>query len=509
MAERTIFERLQEAWKAARNAWRGSSAVLGSSQQQAWYWDGLTQEQRQRVQLYQTFWNYYDGKMAKPLKKRAGQPNDNIIINHSRRIVDKGVSFLFGKPLTWELSEDETTDEEEALGIVWGNDEQRMTFLHDVGLNGGVTGIHYIQIVPAGDDAENVAPDQVRLVNLDPQIVFPVWAPRDVDDVWAYELRFRNGDEIERTIYSLQSDMEGNRLPGQWVFWSERMVKAGKWEVTREKQMWPWEWAPIVHGKNLPRPNDFFGYSDLEDADLNDAVNFVAGNTSKLIRLYAHPMLYGYGYRAEEIDVSPGQAILGQNQDAFLNYLEMQSNLQSSDDFLRRMESDYYKTGRVPEMDPETMSLGAQSGFALRVLHGDLMEKTETKRRLYGSTIIETNRRLADLFGFDEDSRIVDLHWQDPLPMDKREQTESDRFDLENGLISLESLRTRRGIDNETELERLATERAARDLAEKSQALVNLTNAGASLENAAVIVGFTPEQARRLAQVGNVGEIEQ
>lgn len=473
------------------------------------YWDGLSRQQRQRIERYKLLWDMYEGDHKKPLKKKRGMPDDNVIINHSRRVVDKGVSFLFGKTLTWELTEGDTTPEEEALSVIWGSDEHRMSLLHDVALNGGVTGIFYIQIVPQGDDIESVQPDQIRLVNLDPQIVFPVWNPRDVDDVWAYELRFRNGDTVERTIYSLESDDEGNRVEGSWVFWSERLQKSNEWVVTRDKQMWPWEWPPIIHGKNLPRPNHFFGYSDLEDADLNDAINFIAGNTNKILRLFAHPIGYGFGVAGQELDIEPGKFVGLKNPDAFLKYLEMSSELGGSDQYLGRLTDAFYQTTRVPAMDPETMQLGVQSGFALRVLHGDLLEKTETKRRLYGMPIIEVNRRLADILNFDVEDSTVTLHWQDPLPEDKRERTESDKFDLENAIASLETLRRMRGYDHETEMERLATERAARDLAEKSQAILTLTNAGASLEAAAETVGLSEELVRNLIQVSANGQVMQ
>jgi hypothetical protein len=318
--------------------------------------------------------------------------------------------------------------------------------------------------------------------------------------VWAYELRFRAGDTVERTIYSLEADAEGERIPNQWVFWSERLVRSNTWEVIRDQQEWPWEWPPILHGKNLPKPNDFYGYSDLEDADLNDAINFVSGNTNRILRLYAHPVLYGYGFGGEELRADPGMAIIGRNPEAFLKYLEMGSQLQASHDYFKMLENDFFRVTRVPPMDPDNLRLGAQSGFALRVLHGPLLEKTETKRRLYGMAIIELNRRLADMMGHGEEN-LVNLHWEDPLPLDESAQNESDRFDHEAEIVSRQTLAERRGYIWEREQELIERETAAREALEKANAILALTNAGGSLQGAAEVAGLTEEQVSRLLEI--------
>jgi hypothetical protein len=493
MAEnRTIFERLQAAIEAGMTAFRGGVTTI-PPQTQFQFWDGLSQGQRDRIERYKTFWKYYEGDHHKPLKKGAGGVDDNVIINHSRTIVDRGVSFLFGKTIDWQLEEGDTTPAEEDVLAVWGSEEKRMSLLHDVGLNGAVCGTFYIQIMPQ----EGGLP---RLINLNPGIVFPIWNPRDIDDAWAYELRFRAGDAVERTIYSLEADAEGVRLPGQWVFWSERLVKSGMWEVTRDKQEWPWDWPPIVHGKNLPRPNDFYGYSDLEDADLNDAINFTSGNTNRILRLHAHPVLYGYGFGGDELRVDPGMAIIGRNPEAFLNYLEMGSQLQASHDYFKMLDNHYFRITRVPSMDPDNLQLGAQSGFALRVLHGPLLEKTETKRRLYGMALIELNRRLADMLGHGPDN-LVDLQWQDPLPVDEQAQNESDRFDHDAELVSRQTLAERRGYIWEREQQLLEMETAAREALQKAQAILALTNAGGSLQGASEVAGLTEEQVGRLLEI--------
>lgn len=488
--QRTLWERVQDAARAALSAWRGST---GAQLTRELFYDGLSPAQRKRAEKYALLWRYYRGEHKRPLKRKQGMPDDNVIINHSRRIVDKGVAFLFGHELGMELQEGETTDAERRLRDIWRANGD-MAWLHDLALNGAVCGTFYVQIVPR----EGRLP---KLVNLDPGIVFPEWNPQDVDEAWAYQLRYSNGDRVQRDIYTLAEDGE------TWVFWREELRRGEGWLEIRERQEWPWPWSPILHGKNLPNPNSFYGLSDLEDADINDAINFVASNVNRILRLHSHPVVFGYGVGGGDLDVAPDRGIIAKNPDAFLRYLEMSSNLGSSHEYLRRLTADYYKTAKVPEMDPDTVSLGAQSGFALKVLFADLMEKTLVKRRLYGRVLVELNRRLLEMEGLG-DANVATLHWQNPLPEDERSDIAALAFDRDSGLVSVETMAAKRGYDWQNEQQRMADQLAAASVAEKAQAILALTNAGASLGSAARVAGLSEEQAARLLEV-DVGGIEQ
>jgi hypothetical protein len=135
----------------------------------------------------------------------------------------------------------------------------------------------------------------------------------------------------------------------------------------------------------------------------------------------------------------------------------MTSDMGNSLGLLQRYTTDFYKTARVPEMDPSLMTLGAQSGFALRVLYGDLIEKTTTKQLLYGDALVELNRRILDFRGKGDD-KIVTVHWKDPLPPDERSEIQALGFDMQAKLCSKETASKKRGYDFETENERLEEE---------------------------------------------------
>lgn len=459
----TFFERITQAAKAMRDAWSGqytvSDHIISPVDSPYSIYVGLDENAKQRIQRYQLLWKYYKGEHKKHLKPRmtpAGPgPDDNVIVNISRRVVNKGAAFLFGEPLDWELSETEDeTPEEKLLDAAWISDEWKMAFLNELAINGGVSGDFYVQI-KAGEQVG----DPPRLINVDPNIIFPYWNPDDIDDVWAYELRWRQGKHVKRTIYSLLESRD------DWEIITERFEQ-GKWVEDAPVQRWGFPWCPIIHGKNFPNPNEFFGLSDLEDADLNDAINAASSNMNRIIRLFSHPIVWSKGFSVNELDVS--KIVTTNNKDAMMEALQLAENLSSSQEYIKFLRTMFSEITQVPETDPDRMSIGAQSGFALKVLFHDLTQKTNIKRALYGREIIEINRRLLDMMGKGSDKRVK-LHWKDALPKDQREDVASDGFDLNSGLASKQTISTVRGYDWETEQERIDAEQQKTNQNEQAQ----------------------------------------
>ena len=87
----------------------------------------LAQEESSRLERFREAWKAYYGELPRPLKVRAGV-DDNIRINFIRLIVDKGVSFLFGQEVKFELDEVEETQAEEWLDACW-RINRKMTLL--------------------------------------------------------------------------------------------------------------------------------------------------------------------------------------------------------------------------------------------------------------------------------------------------------------------------------------------------------------------------------------------
>lgn len=409
----------------------------------------LSAAHRERAKRMNMLWDYYLGKHRKPLKVLEGQADDNVTLNYSRRVVDKGLSFLFGPDVTFEVDEsDGRTPEEEWLDIVWGTQEQKRRTLLDLGVNGGIAGTTFLRIYEA--EAQGDLP---RLAALNPALMDVIANPDDMEDVRAYHMIWRVGEGWKRHRIDVQEN-------GTWVITEEESTKANTWQIMAERA-WPWTFAPVFMCQNLPHPNDIWGLSDLEEADINDAINWTASNINRILRFHAHPKTIGTGFAADKLkNTSVDQFWAIDDPAAKVYNLEMQSDLASAYQMLTALKETYSKVTAIPDLDPEKVNVGALSGFALRILYGDLLEKTNVKRVTYGALLSDVNAALLEMNGFGQGLH-VDTVWGDPLPASTQEQIMALAEDRKNGL-SLKTYLERRGYNAEREMEAIAAENAQR-----------------------------------------------
>ena len=121
----------------------------------------------------------------------------------------------------------------------------------------------------------------------------------------------------------------------------------------------------------------------------------------------------------------------------------------------------YAKITCVPDLDPGVVNVGALSGFALRILYGDLLELTAVKRNTYGALVAEINARVLAL-GNQAAYGTVDVKnvWKDPLPEDALSDAQTLEIDVRNGLPH-ETYLEKRGYDPKREMERKQAEQQA------------------------------------------------
>lgn len=415
----------------------------------------MLEEERRRLEAIDRNWKYYHGFHDAMLPVRTGQKDDNVTINLARLIVDKSASFLFGKEVTFELDQTNTTPEEEWLEEVWRRN-RKMTFLMRLAVTGGVTGHVFVKIVP---DRERGRPP--RLVSIEPEYVTVFHAGEDIEDVWRYRIQWIERDRDNKPM-SRRQDIERDLSGDKWQVLNRIAYGSQRWQPDPERPDLTWEypWPPMLDCQNLVNPGSYWGLSDLEDLSEQDAINYIASKVQRILRYHAHPKTIGKGFDPNYITHTEDEVLVlpGENSDLF--NLEMQSDLGSSLAFMDRLINWFLATARTPRLDPAQVNVGALSGFALKVLYGDALEKVEVKRRTYGDMLVELNRRLCDFRGFGPE-HYTEIHWQSPLPEDEREEQSRDQFELDYGLASKETIRARRNIDHEVEEERLASQQSA------------------------------------------------
>ena len=407
------------------------------------------ESETQRLDKFQKNWRQYYGKADKPMAVKSGKPDDNVRLNFARMVVDKGVSFLFGKEVKFELTEGEKTAPEQWLDDCWAAN-RKMTTLQKIALNGAVCGHPFVRLYT---EPGKKFP---RVIVLDPETVTVSLAADDIDTVYGYKIQYPSIDPTTDKAVTVRQVIE--RDGAYWKIIDQRgQIDNGTWETISDTK-WPYTFAPIVHCQNLPAPNEFWGISDIEDdlIEVMNANNFIMSNLVKIVRYHGHPITWGTGFRPEQMDTSVDKTIIlpvgGE-----LQYLEMTGDMDKILSIYKELRQFTHELSRVPEVSTgKTESIGQLSGVALEILYQPLLEKTETKRMTYGDMLIEINRRLLAIGGYG-DELYTELRWQEMLPKDQLVQAQA-ALTLKQLGVSGDTLLQEFGYNPDTEREKRALE---------------------------------------------------
>ena len=392
----------------------------------------------QRAKEIAARWDAYYGNAPKPLKVKTGDTDDNIRLNYSGRVVDEGVSFLFGQDIDFAVSDgkddaansvtsDDGDEQPEAnpaddwLEACW-DANAGMTLLSELAINGGVSGHAFLMVLPADEALNDHA--YPRLMLLDPATVSATWDGSDYKRVLQWLIRWTAPDPDTqkpvqyRKLISRQNN--NTNLPKTWSIADQISRNDGRtWDSVAPPIIWPYSWSPVFHCQNLPAPNQFYGTSDLEDdvLEAGNAINFSTSNTGRILRFHSHPKTWGRGIGAQEVPMGVDKVTLLKGENAELHNLEMLSDLSSSLEFGDRLLKAFHAIARIPEIATGQLeNLGQLSGLALKVLYGPLIRKNRVKQRLYGDMLRDLSQRLLEMSGFP--GQKVTITWPDPLPSD-------------------------------------------------------------------------------------------
>lgn len=380
-------------------------------------------------------WQAYNGALVPPLKRRVGQPDDNVMVNTSRVIVDKGVSHLFGKGVVWNLdSNEDRSPDEKYLDDTWefnGGD----ILLHKLALNGGITGHAFLKI-------RHEQPF-LKLAVLDSAKMEVITADHDYTEVRAYVQTWEGRKDPDtgkvkkyrQITQKVHATVEFDSLreaffdvPQHWVIIDQESdshdTSSNKvqWR-TVGTEVWNYPFAPIIDCQNLPTANTYWGSSDLERdiIVLNESINRSLSNINRIIRNHAHPKTWSKGLTESQIHqivIDPDGMIHLPGELGSIQNLEMASDLSSSLNFYKELKIALHEISRVPKIAfGNEENVNYLAAVAMQVLYGPLIEKTDVKKRTYGALIKEVNRRILSIAGSGDD-KICDLVWPSILPRD-------------------------------------------------------------------------------------------
>lgn len=396
----------------------------------------ITTDDRDRQKRICDAWAAYKGQLDAPLMKMPGQPDDNVLNNQCKAIVDRGTEFLFGKELEISVGTDAPPESQNCLNKIWGRKETRIPLLQKLAMSGSICGQAFLRIVPSSTT--------IRLVVVDPSTVFVRTAPQDCETVLLYCIEYSstetiNGrlvecyyrEEITRIDPSSDDDVEGYEdldsngfdagVTWQIQHWT-RQGDRGVWSQVSDPILWQYPFPPLFHCQNLPNPHEFWGIPDLTPdlIGVNNALNLVQSNINRINKLYGQPILYAVGAGEQVIDVKPGRIITLGGVNSGIHAVPIQADIQGASLFADTLRSNIDEQSGVPSIAIgriKDIPRGSISGIAIELMFMPLLKKTDKKRCLYGEIILDVSLALLSISGIQGDIDLT-LGWQDPLPHD-------------------------------------------------------------------------------------------
>lgn len=407
--------------------------------------------------------DYRLGEQDKQLKVKFGQSDDNVRCNLIGKAINQSVYLLVGKGVEFDLPGDDDTREDMWLKACWKANNKQI-LLHRAVQNACEAGNGYIKIIPDGiygmlNGKETAFP---RLVCLDPKWMSMDTNPEDFEQVIRYTIRFTTvgPDGKERARKQVIEFVNDYWLISDYY---NDHTTAGKWILMSEVR-WDYNFAPIMHWQNLPSPNSVFGEPDINDdvIELQDRYNFVASNINKIIRYHAHPKTFGINVgKPDKESWGADQMVLFNSggENAKLDNLEMQSDLESSINFFNLLGKSILDNTSTVDVNNLKDKLGQLTNFAVRVLFNDALNKMDVKRQLLEPALQDLNHRLLVLAGLPDDPGEV-IWPESVLPVNETEVLNSQKTEMEMGIVSKQTVSMERGRDYEQEQERINEESA-------------------------------------------------
>lgn len=364
--------------------------------------------------------SFYSGYAPKQLKVDAKGNDDNIYVNYAQVVVDKGVGFLFGKPLVIGVGADEDRKGEDYLEEVWPQ-AQRDEEFQEMAQDGAVTGDAYLKIVIDGTGKPRVCVG-------DPATYEIVTDPHDVSRAVVFNCTYQMCDEVGGKEYFFREETSLNEGGKSWRI--RHLVSTDgmkNWTPAPSgfDVQWNFPFPPIFHCKNLPNPKCTYGKPDLTE-DVLSVIGYISRLDSlcgKIVRIHSSPKPYARNLSKQDLEWgTDGMMFIkstGTTVQAEIGLLEMENDISTALSLRKVLREGLAEMTGVPEVATgKVETTGQLSSVALRLLYGPLIEKTEKKQLRYGRMIKECVEALLVIGG--KSGQKVKLNWGDALPGDEK-----------------------------------------------------------------------------------------
>jgi hypothetical protein len=385
-------------------------------------------ELRQRRESIGKSWAYYRGEHQKHLKADKKSTDDNVTVNLCKQLVDRVVSFLVPRFPDLELDELKDTEQEKWLRTAWKVNGGPLT-LAKVAMNGCMAGHCFVRVMPSKPGSKFP-----RIIDLNPANVLAFWRGDDKSQVLWYQIQWELGKKLYRQDIV---DRSGAWEIIEYVGAADAMNSSIGWQTKGATEVWPYPLGPITDWQHGLEANAYYGPGELGHLSLNDKVNKVISDNSRILRFHASPRTIGTGMSAEEVTPTAIDNFWTiDNADAKVFNLEMKGDLAASMNMADSLTKAFYAEGRVVVLTGSIAEFQRVTNLGIRALYIDQLAKNEELGWQYGEGIQGVSQRVRMVNGEPDYDAPVTTKWADPLPKDPLEVAGKLQIERDMGIVS-------------------------------------------------------------------------
>ncbi len=418
---------------------------------------------------YQAYLDFYNGAQWQEPRKPGER---RLTVNYARTLVHKGASYLFGKPVRFELvpngmgqqAEQEAQQAEQFLTALW-HDNDLAQLDYDTALDASILGDAAFKVTMQKDEVNSDLfhpssllphPSSVTVRAVDVMGLSAGWRGDDVRKLlWVCEDYRLSGAELAELVGpGATLDYGGESRHVVRERWSEQLFSIEVDGVVVREGPNPYGFIPYVIFPNLARPRQFWGLSDLEDLmPLNSEFNVRVSILSQLLQMSGNPVLVLQGVdSANGLRVGPGAVwTLPDNAQASLLELIKDGGVDLHIKYIELLYRMMHDLAELPGAGFGRDGAGqVSSGVALEQLLHPVVQRVNRKRRLWETALDRRNRLMLRLAGLpDFRSRFI---WPDILPRDRAALVTQEVGLVASNIHSLDTARRTLG-DEQPDLE--------------------------------------------------------
>lgn len=409
----------------------------------------LSTSQRERYMNYVQYSNFYEGFHFEDIQDDSSDL-PQLTSNYCRSVTDLKKNLTFGSDFTFEFKPEVEQDVLPFLNGVW-KDNKKEVIQSLLGLYVTLYGDGYILVNLDEKKSPYTREDKsrIKLSVLHPSSVIPTYKAGvnfEHDDLEEVKVIYPNNINSEfdddYTVMSYTKDYITTSVNGT--------------EMSRVKNSFGV--IPIFHFRNKYSSDGRFGVSEIADIiPINVEFNLQNSSIMGIIEYYSSPMTVFKNCSESVLEKSMTKTLFLPDK-AEVNFLELNSDLVSSREYLDSLKQTIYQISNIPDYLLGSSLPANLSGSALRSSTLAFMKRVADTQKIISSELCEVNNLILFL-GLQKKMYTVQkehisevfkstVKFADSLPTDELQKLEAIQAKFKMGLTDRRTALKKLGEDN-------------------------------------------------------------